>query len=1063
MKLKRLAIQSLPGIEKGFVLDEIDEKVNLVTGANGIGKSSLIRALRYLLNETNKDDPTKLDLSAILQGKEDRWEVQRFASGITWKTAGKITDRPQLPKYREFYCYWLTLEDLLLAEQSDKHLVAELKRSLNGGFDLAALRKDDVFKATPRQGWNESKNLSRARKALKSVNAEYDETRQIEEGLPSQQEKVRVAKGAKDRTGLLQNALNLLEASKKRVSLEESMAEFPEHLDQLTGDEIDQLESLEKERRGILESKESHQTAREKSGVDQEKTGLAADLGILSTLQNEIDTQNEVLNEITLRANQAKSEKEKTAEERVKVEVALEILGGSEETVPKLDPESLSEAQGFAREYDAALNEKERLQKSQGIGVNKTGTNQKGLILIGLGGLIATGAGFLAQVWPAVLGGSIVLAAALWIMFGTHTEGDAYRQEELKKNESSLKTLEKAKKLLAQRLGFDPSLTSLGLLEFTSKAHDYHNARVQQRTSEGRTAALEAEINPLVKQVHTFFEKWGTPLSETARYDTFRENLKALKKRKNEAEEATRKVEAAENDIERDARALKDLDDAETTIYNKAEVEPGNLEELKSRCDCLPEWHRLKNELSDARATERDRNIPLQDHADLLTRVSKNDHEGLASDLEQAEGLSEEHESLNEALIGDRTRLNEAGNDQKLEEASAAEAAALTKLDVEYQKALIADTAEMLLDAVQEQHRNEHEPKVLKDARQLFLKFTHHKFELDLDEDKGFTAKDLKAHLKPQRNLFELSSATRMQLLLAMRVAWTLHLEQGREPLPLFLDEALTTADHERFGEVARTLEGLAKDEGRQIFYLCARQQEADYWEHATGKRPHHIDLNAVRSVESIEKEKAYPLSETTPIPRPTGLTPEEYAKILKVPAIDLRQSVEGIHIFHLLRDDLDLLHDLIEGKRITTLGQFESWLKTVATSDQRDRLQGRSAVAGLWTEAWTQGRGKLVDRIALEIVDTPLIDLVSELADSLNGEGTELIASLRERSVSGFGPQRTDSLEKRLEDNGYIDSREQLDLVGRERFVHMGSPQTGSETDTKEIVRWLEAGHKEL
>ena len=128
MKLKRLAIQSLPGIEKGFVLDEIDEKVNLVTGANGIGKSSLIRALRYLLNETNKDDPTKLDLSAILQGKEDRWEVQRFASGITWKTAGKITDRPQLPKYREFYCYWLTLEDLLLAEQSDKHLVAELKQ-----------------------------------------------------------------------------------------------------------------------------------------------------------------------------------------------------------------------------------------------------------------------------------------------------------------------------------------------------------------------------------------------------------------------------------------------------------------------------------------------------------------------------------------------------------------------------------------------------------------------------------------------------------------------------------------------------------------------------------------------------------------------------------------------------------------------------------------------------------------------------------------------------------------------------------------------------------------------
>ena len=1066
MKLKRLEIQSLPGIEKGFVLNEIDEKVNLVTGANGIGKSSLIRALKYLLNETDKHDPVTLNLSATLQGKHGYWEVQRSGSAITWEIDGKPTEKPSsLPKDDQLYCYWLTLEDFLLNEQRDEDLVAELKRELNGGFDLVALRKDDAFIVGIQHGIPEKTKLGDARKALKSVIAEYDETRQIEEDLPEQQEKVRASKAAKSQATHLQSALNLLEASQKRSLIENSMAEFPDHMDQLTGDEIGQLRDIGKKRKGFSDSKEANQISREKFARKLEKTGLTADLESLSALLNQIDEHLAILSEIKILDTKRDLKKEALDTTKVNVTKALEFLGGDGETVPKLDPESLSEAQKLARKIDAAHGEKERLQQSQEVGGKKSATHQRALAFIGFGGLIATGTGLLTQVWPAALGGSIVLTAAFWMMFGARDEGNPYRQKELKDNEKNLKSLEEEKQQLAKRLGFDPSLTSLALAEFIRATDKYTDAYKEQTITEGLIVGLNAEIDPLIGQVRAFLNEWNTSLSQTTHWKSFSGHLDALKARRAKAAEATQQVEADEAAIESYALALTNLNDEETEIYNKAKLEPGELAELNNRCGLLPDWQSRKKALVEVKVSERERKMPIENQDDLLSRVVKNDYEGLVSDLEQAKGLSEEYENLNDDLSKNKAVLDSAGNDQKLEEAVAVLNTAKAELDAKYQKALVADTAEMLLDTVQEQYRNEHEPGVLRDARQLFLKFTHHKFDLDLDEDKGFTARDLKARLKPQRELSELSSATRMQLLLAMRVAWTLHLEQGHEPLPLFLDEALTTADHERFGEIAETLEGLAKDDGRQIFYLCARQQEADYWEHATGNRPHHIDLDAVRSVENIEEELTYQLPEATQIPRPDGLPPEEYAKKLKVPAIDLRQSVEGIHIFHLLRDDLYLLHDLIEGKRITTLGQFDAWLKNTATKEQRDFLQNRSAVAGLWAKAWHHGRGKPVDRIALEnaSTSTTFIDKVSKLNDSLNGDGDKIVAALREGLVKGFRHQKIDDLEEWLDDNGYIDAREELDLAGRERFVHLGSPRTGSGIDIKEIVRWLEAGHKEL
>ena len=49
MKLRRLSIGRLPGIDEPFGLEELGDGFNVIVGPNGIGKSSLCRAARSLL------------------------------------------------------------------------------------------------------------------------------------------------------------------------------------------------------------------------------------------------------------------------------------------------------------------------------------------------------------------------------------------------------------------------------------------------------------------------------------------------------------------------------------------------------------------------------------------------------------------------------------------------------------------------------------------------------------------------------------------------------------------------------------------------------------------------------------------------------------------------------------------------------------------------------------------------------------------------------------------------------------------------------------------------------
>jgi hypothetical protein len=90
-------------------------------------------------------------------------------------------------------------------------------------------------------------------------------------------------------------------------------------------------------------------------------------------------------------------------------------------------------------------------------------------------------------------------------------------------------------------------------------------------------------------------------------------------------------------------------------------------------------------------------------------------------------------------------------------------------------------------------------------------------------------------------------------------------------------------------------------------------------------------------------------------------------------------------------------------------------------------RVQALAKAVEAWRDAWHVGRGRPVDREALEDTDAvtdTFIDGVTEIAKEQDGNAEELLEIIREREderVQGFYSSKADDLEEYFLGRGYL------------------------------------------
>ena len=678
-------------------------------------------------------------------------------------------------------------------------------------------------------------------------------------------------------------------------------------------------------------------------------------------------------------------------------------------------------------------------------------------------------------------------------------------QNQIAEVDRNLAELDQQKKAFAREVGFDPELPAAAFHHFVLLSVTWDGARRECAQYKANVERLNQEIEEDANRVGEFISHWSG--GETAEFllsdgsfdmDLLICSFNALQERTAAAENAEVNAENARTVIREVKGNIESTEANIAGLFEFAELAPeegANLEQwqaarqtLVDRIDRLGDWRSAKQHLSEAKTTENNIRQTLRNHPDLdipagatATDKLRTERQHLAQclrwvytdallQLQQAQmeaaDRSNDLQNLRDRRTTITATLNNAGLDRALENALNQETQAQAALEDKRDHAFLSEATNLLLDDVQQAFQAEHEPEVLQRARKLFREVTSHAFDFELNGDGSFTARDLTQNAP--RTLGELSSGTRMQLLLALRLAWIRTQEQDASPLPLFLDEALTTSDEGRFKAMAQSLERLSAAEGRQIFYLSARRQEPALWRQSTGNESAVVDLAAIRFGKADADPQDYEVAMPPPVPSPNGCTPASYAAQLGVPPYNPRMDAGSIHPFHLLRNDLDLLHRLLDTWRIFSLGQLEALLKSSAAqgaitdSNLRQTLLSRCAAARHWVALWRQGRGKPVDRPALEqsgAVTPVFIDRATDLAAELEGNGQDLIAALSDRRLPHFLTHNIKRLEQWLTDEGYIDNQPPLSPDERHRqTLQRAIPQTNAQADDlNQLIDWLE------
>ncbi|HWV58615.1 MAG TPA: hypothetical protein VNZ57_14260 [Longimicrobiales bacterium] len=601
--------------------------------------------------------------------------------------------------------------------------------------------------------------------------------------------------------------------------------------------------------------------------------------------------------------------------------------------------------------------------------------------------------------------------------------------------------LEERRRELAARLGAAPDASAPRLAWLCSRIARWQNAVAE-------VAALTAGIEEATAQLTTALREaasrvalygYAGELTGSADLKGVIDDLDARREQHDRAAATLREAERARETAE---RTIAEVESARMTIFERfglLDLEGADAERaIVEWCRDHPGFLKARERKVAAEgAVEQARKEVAATDGFTPDLLDRNEDE-LVDDLAIARERAAELQRIREEITEIRTRVHEAKSSHAVEEALAEYEHCEAELIEARETDTLAAVASVLVDYVQSVTRESHLPQVFRRARELFTRITHGRYRLDFAPGNPPVFRATETSTGIGRALDELSSGTRVQLLMAVRIAFVEEQEAAGVKLPLVFDETLGNSDDARAEAIMEAILTLAAD-GRQVFYFTAQPDEVGKWRMVLGRRPEvpHRIIDLAHARRLAAHDGFTPAIADVPreqVPEPDGMTQEEYGRVLLVPPLDPEGDIGSVHLWYLF-DDLDALYRLL---RV----HVESWgaLRTLVESggapllgqDESVYRRAEAAVRAL-ERAFSLvriGRGKKVDRSVLDAsgaVSGSFMDRVAELCRECGGDAKDLLERMRVGAVPRFRNDARERLRDYLLDNGYLDERDPL------------------------------------
>ncbi len=539
---------------------------------------------------------------------------------------------------------------------------------------------------------------------------------------------------------------------------------------------------------------------------------------------------------------------------------------------------------------------------------------------------------------------------------------------------------------------------------------------------------------------------------------------------KNQEEQRVRN----EEEIRREEKTISDRSDlidrrqdSLKEIYEKFELQTGQKNQLRD----------LLNRLDDYRETASDTRLAKQDFEKAKRKMEEHSLYGQEADqadeltLDQAEEIRQklgaEAEKVNQIwneIAEIEAKVNTVKSGNSLEKALKNRDEAVLELKGLYEKNLSDITGQLLVATLKEEMREKNRPKVFKEANRLFNRITKGRYELRVTdkEESEFRAYDTVDQIG--RSLDELSSGTRIQLLLAVRLAFV-ETQETSVKLPILADELLANSDDVRAEAIIEALTEISRD-GRQVFYFTAQGDEVAKWESYLGRNG-EVDYKVFRlyGEKSDEHSKDFKfdwkLSRLVHhVPEPASLDHKRYGERLNIPAFNpVTDEPEQLHLWYLIEDP-NLLHSVLSAG-ISRWGALRSYLAVGGVIEGLDepeirKMEEKAELLDRFLKLYRQGRPKPIDRSVLEESGATRVDEVADLLAKQGNNPKKLIDTLNNGALKRYHGSVIDRMEEFFLEQGYLDTREPLNE--NEIFVRLQAMISNLELTREEADRFLKS-----
>lgn len=1070
MKVRSLTIEKVAGLDpRGVTLQNLDASVLLVLGPNGAGKSTTRRCLEQLLFQ-NHSRLRNADLKGVFV-TDTELESPEFHSGfdaltaeqrggvVRWTRGDIVVEAPQLPPPERADCYAIGARELLAAGDSERDFAAAVRREMAGGFDLREVRDDvagEVF--APRFAVKTASNVRDARARLLQVERTLDALADDEDRLEELREEAATAdRDAKERARLL-SALEALRAARGRLDpardtveqLDSELAQLDERLRAIDGGEtLPNAEQLDRVGRRLTELARADEALRNaETAVER---AAARERKARAELMGEDCTAAKAPSLKTVQVvEQLWTERDSERRRRDEARARIESLSGSDDAGSLPSMEVLQGAVSDLEQWLSASPVQGRPLPKGLIGA------MWGVLVIGIIGAIQI------HPWVILVSAAALAVLATFFQLRLQLAPTRVQREQAQDRFTSRGVCEPppweqpAVDALARRLREDRERARRR--DFDTGERGRAQAVLEQ--AEARLERIESEMAKLRANAGVRLD--GLALVDWAkRMHEWREADLALAEERGEYEHARTERDTITADLAQELELADDESRDAATLGARREALSERIVERDSltrervgrvgeRDRAATTLERARQEL--ARATKA---LEVEIDADPVELEAR-----MAPQLDQLGRSADRRDSLLEQVATITAHLEDARRRGEWDEVRAARDVAEQNLEGSFHDRLDAICALSVLQDAEREYERESRPAVLDRAAALFGRFTHQRYELLASEAEGqdprFAAQDVEAGAR--RELEELSDGTRMQLLLALRIAFA---EQGEkdERVPIVLDEVFSMSDPDRVRSMVDALGDLAMG-GRQVIYLGADPALEAAWntiaKECRHPAPRVVHLERVQqAIRGVAEATQLAIRASHSVPDADTMSAEEFGRTIGVGLLQPFEDAGALHLFHLLRDDLHSLTTLLKQK-IDTLGKWERLVdqggaaKAIESDEVAAILTERAAAARALVDAWHVGRGRTIGRAELEETravsenwydrfEAVLADLhgsASLLLDAVEKEGTD-----RDIRLKGFRAHKVTALRSYLIEKGHLDPRPLLPVEDQDLRARAAAP----------------------